>query len=381
MFVLSLRRASALSRGGQINYLIISITIVVVAIPEGLPLSVSISLAYSVGRMQKDNNLVRVLSACETMGGATNICSDKTGTLTENLMTVTQGYFAGRSWSQLPAKSDFEMSYFDTLVDSIASNSRAELGKELPNGRTEVIGNKTEGAMLLFLRTLGVDYVEQRARLDTVRSFPFSSAKKRMSTLVRAAPGGNEGRLYLKGASEIVTGMCSSYMAKDGSMQVGAAAPRRVPACPRARWGPRKASSCACCLLTRCGPPRAQDLGDQMKDEIMAQITAMAGEGLRTIGIAYCNVPVAASACFVHSFPPSRPVPCAWLAELATGGRSPVAARLPSRRGGPAGRGGGQGAGGRPDGRDEDDLYRPRRHPRPSPQGAYPSPPWISTLR
>lgn len=82
--------------GLQINFVIISITIVVVAIPEGLPLSVSISLAYSVGRMQRDQNLVRVLAACETMGGATSICSDKTGTLTENLMTVAQGYFAGR---------------------------------------------------------------------------------------------------------------------------------------------------------------------------------------------------------------------------------------------------------------------------------------------
>jgi magnesium-transporting ATPase (P-type) len=82
--------------GAQIKFVIISITIVVVAIPEGLPLSVSISLAYSVGRMQLDHNLVRVLAACETMGGATSICSDKTGTLTENLMTVARGYFAGR---------------------------------------------------------------------------------------------------------------------------------------------------------------------------------------------------------------------------------------------------------------------------------------------
>jgi P-type Ca2+ transporter type 2C len=170
--------------------------------------------------MQKDNNLVRVLAACETMGGATNICSDKTGTLTENLMTVTQGFFAGRSWSQLPTKTDFESAYFDTLVDSICSNSRAELGKDLPNGRTEIIGNKTEGAMLIFLRTLGVDYVEQRGRLDTARTFPFSSAKKRMSTLVRTS--GNEGVLYLKGASEIITELCQSYMAKDGSTQVRA---------------------------------------------------------------------------------------------------------------------------------------------------------------
>ena len=78
------------------NFFIDSVTIIVVAIPEGLPLAVTISLAYSVQRMQQDQNLVRVMSACETMGGATNICSDKTGTLTENLMTVTQGFFAGR---------------------------------------------------------------------------------------------------------------------------------------------------------------------------------------------------------------------------------------------------------------------------------------------
>jgi P-type E1-E2 ATPase len=81
----------------QIGFFIDSVTIIVVAIPEGLPLAVTISLAYSVQRMQTDNNLVRHMAACETMGGATNICSDKTGTLTENLMTVAQGFFAGRS--------------------------------------------------------------------------------------------------------------------------------------------------------------------------------------------------------------------------------------------------------------------------------------------
>ncbi len=80
----------------QIGFFIDSVTIIVVAIPEGLPLAVTISLAYSVQRMQTDNNLVRHMAACETMGGATNICSDKTGTLTENLMTVAQGFFAGR---------------------------------------------------------------------------------------------------------------------------------------------------------------------------------------------------------------------------------------------------------------------------------------------
>jgi Ca2+-transporting ATPase len=179
---------------------------------------VSISLAYSVGHMQKDNNLVRVRGACEIMGGATSICSDKTGTLTENRMTVTQGFFAGRLWSQLPTRADFASAFFDILVDSICSNSRAELGSDLPNGRTEIIGNQTDGAMLMFLRALGVDYVAQRGRLDAARTFLFSSEKKRMSTLVQT--GGNEGVLYIKGASEIVAGLCQTYLANDGSTQV-----------------------------------------------------------------------------------------------------------------------------------------------------------------
>jgi len=113
----------ALQMRNLVTFFIDSVTIIVVAIPEGLPLAVTISLAYSVQRMQRDQNLVRVMAACETMGGATNICSDKTGTLTENLMTVAEGFFAGKSWPTLPTKSDFEMGYFDTLCESIAINS------------------------------------------------------------------------------------------------------------------------------------------------------------------------------------------------------------------------------------------------------------------
>mmetsp|Transcript_52999 Transcript_52999/g.139739 ORF Transcript_52999/g.139739 Transcript_52999/m.139739 type:complete len:712 (-) Transcript_52999:312-2447(-) len=232
-----------------INFFIDSVTIIVVAIPEGLPLAVTISLAYSVQRMQKDMNLVRVMAACETMGGATNICSDKTGTLTENMMTVAQGYFAGRFWSQIPVKSDFRDKYFDTLVNAIAINSRAELGKELPNDRTEVIGNKTEGAMLMFIRKLEVDYRKVRHSADVVKMFPFSSAKKRMSALVRVSE--NEGMLFTKGASEIITDLCAQYMAQDGSV---------LP------------------------------LDENMKKDIFSNITEMAGAGLRTIGIAFSEV-------------------------------------------------------------------------------------------
>jgi Ca2+ transporting ATPase len=158
-----------------------------------------------------------------------------------------------RSWPQLPVKEDFETSYFETLSASIASNSRAELGKDLPQGRTEIIGNKTEGALLIFLRRLGVDYRAQRAALDVVKTFPFSSAQKRMSTLVRSSGDSNsEGYLYTKGASEIITDMCTSYLAHDGSRQV---------------------------------------IDPQMRAEMMSQITAMAGAGLRTIAIAFCPVP------------------------------------------------------------------------------------------
>jgi magnesium-transporting ATPase (P-type) len=157
---------------------------------------------------------------------------------------------SGRSWLQLPVKEDFEISYFDILAASIASNSRAELGKDTPDGRTEIIGNKTEGALLIFLRRLGVDYREQRSALDVVKTFPFSSAQKRMSTLVRC-DGGKEGHLYTKGASEIIAAMCTSYLAHDGS---------------------RKA------------------IDSHMRAEMMSQITTMASAGLRTIAIAFCPV-------------------------------------------------------------------------------------------
>lgn len=155
----------------------------------------------------------------------------------------------GRSWQQLPSRTDFEASYFDIFAASIASNSRAELGKDLPNDRTEIIGNKTEGAMLIFLRRLGVDYRAQRAALDVVKTFPFSSTQKRMSTLVRT--NGNEGYLYTKGASEIIAETCTFYLAHDGSRQA---------------------------------------INPQMRAEMMCQINTMAGAGLRTIAIAFCSV-------------------------------------------------------------------------------------------
>mmetsp|Transcript_17025 Transcript_17025/g.41167 ORF Transcript_17025/g.41167 Transcript_17025/m.41167 type:complete len:1074 (+) Transcript_17025:256-3477(+) len=231
-----------------VDYFIDFVTIIVVAVPEGLPLAVTISLAYSVQKMQKDQNLVRVMAACETMGGATNICSDKTGTLTQNLMTVTEGYFQGQPYAnRLPTQAELQAAYCVMLLNAIAINSKAELGK-VENGRPEIIGNKTEGAMIVFLQELGGDYKALREEASIARTFPFSSAKKRMSTLVRTAAGGC---LYTKGASEIIVDICTSYV--DNDMVV-------------------------------------RPLDEAKRQEMLAQITAMASQGLRTIALAYRDI-------------------------------------------------------------------------------------------
>jgi calcium-translocating P-type ATPase len=200
-----------------VGFFIDSVTIIVVAVPEGLPLAVTIALAYSVKKMQADKNLVRVMAACETMGGCTNICSDKTGTLTQNQMNVTDGFFAGRaSDGFLPTQAELSPAVLAALVESMAVNSKAHIGVDGKSGRPEVIGNKTEGSMLLFLRTLGVDYRTIREAATVRRTFPFSSLKKRMSTIVE-----NEGRskLLVKGASEVVMALCSHYMTENGTVK------------------------------------------------------------------------------------------------------------------------------------------------------------------
>lgn len=164
------------------DFLIVAITIIVVAVPEGLPLAVTISLAYSQGKMQEDNNLVRHLEACETMGGATQICSDKTGTLTENLMTVVELYCNEQSFTQFPSRPSGEV--WHKLVEGCSVNSTAYIIKK--EGEKDIqVGSKTECALLNLVASLGMDYKVERKRLEIIKQWPFSSLKKRMSTLIK----------------------------------------------------------------------------------------------------------------------------------------------------------------------------------------------------
>ena len=171
--------------------IMIAVTLIVVAVPEGLPMAVTLSLAYSMRRMLKNNNLVRKMHACETMGAATVICTDKTGTLTQNKMVVSE-VFVPTAMSA----DDGEQS----LIANMAINSTAQL-----NGQ-EVIGNPTEGALLLWIDGKGMDYKLLRANADIVDETPFSTERKYMSTTVKT----NSGTVtYIKGAPEIVMDMCS----------------------------------------------------------------------------------------------------------------------------------------------------------------------------
>ncbi|RHY14175.1 hypothetical protein DYB36_001682 [Aphanomyces astaci] len=200
-----------------LNHFILGVTVLVVAIPEGLPLAVTIALAFSVKKMLKDNNLVRHLDACETMGSATTICSDKTGTLTTNRMTVMESFvgksaFTSAASLRLQASADTK----DILTKSICLNSTAEiLPPKQVGGQPEHTGNKTECALLQFAADLGVQYADVRKENALVRMITFSSAKKRMSVVVPLSE--TKVRVFTKGASEIVLGLCTSQLNLDGT--------------------------------------------------------------------------------------------------------------------------------------------------------------------
>eukprot|EP00834_Sanchytrium_tribonematis_P005988 NODE_405_length_7994_cov_0.788600.p1 type:complete len:924 gc:universal NODE_405_length_7994_cov_0.788600:2848-5619(+) len=194
-----------------------TITIIVVAVPEGLPLAVTLALVYAGKRMIKDNNFVRIISACEVMGHATTICSDKTGTLTQNKMTVVSGTIAkSTSWDEQKdqeASKTVDRRIWDILMESIAVNSSAfEEESATEKGKRVFVGNKTETALLGWQKKYGVMFKEIRDSSKIATQFPFSSERKSMSTIVKKTneDGSIFYRLHTKGASEIVYKFCQN---------------------------------------------------------------------------------------------------------------------------------------------------------------------------
>lgn len=178
----------------------IAVTLVVVSVPEGLPMAVTLSLALSMRRMLKTNNLVRKLHACETMGATTVICTDKTGTLTQNQMQVYKTDFFGLDGQKL---GDDPLSR--VIAEGIAVNSTAQL-EAVSGEKPKVLGNPTEGALLLWLASQGLDYTKLKSAVDVVEELPFSTENKFMATVVSDSTGAET--LYVKGAPEIVMSLC-----------------------------------------------------------------------------------------------------------------------------------------------------------------------------
>ncbi|XP_069019298.1 plasma membrane calcium-transporting ATPase 1-like [Embiotoca jacksoni] len=240
-----------------VKFFIIGVTVLVVAVPEGLPLAVTISLAYSVKKMMKDNNLVRHLDACETMGNATAICSDKTGTLTMNRMTVVQAYFAGHHYNKVPEPDLIPATILDLLILGIGVNcayTSKIMTPEREGGLPRQVGNKTECALLGFTLDLHRDYQTTRNEIPEEKLFKvytFNSVRKSMSTVLKNDDGSY--RMFSKGASEILLKKCCKIMTTGGMVK----------------------------------PFKNRDRDDLVKKVI----EAMASEGLRTICLAYREFP------------------------------------------------------------------------------------------
>ncbi|XP_075583338.1 plasma membrane calcium-transporting ATPase 1 isoform X15 [Pelecanus crispus] len=240
-----------------VKFFIIGVTVLVVAVPEGLPLAVTISLAYSVKKMMKDNNLVRHLDACETMGNATAICSDKTGTLTMNRMTVVQAYINEKHYKKIPEPETIPEKTMAYLVTGISVNC-AYTSKILPpekeGGLPRHVGNKTECALLGLLLDLKRDYQDVRNEIpeeDLYKVYTFNSVRKSMSTVLKNSDGSF--RIFSKGASEIVLKKCFKILSANGEPKVFR--------------------------------PRDRD------DIVKTVIEPMASEGLRTICLAFRDFP------------------------------------------------------------------------------------------
>nr|GMC61113.1 calcium-transporting ATPase 10, plasma membrane-type-like isoform X1 [Ipomoea batatas] len=194
---------------GAIKIFTIAVTIVVVAVPEGLPLAVTLTLAYSMRKMMADKALVRRLSACETMGSATTICSDKTGTLTLNQMTVVDAYIGGKRINPPDDKSQLPQKVIPLLLEGIAQNTTGSVFVS-EGGVPEVSGSPTEKAILQFGVKLGMNFDAIRSESSIIHAFPFNSEKKRGGVAVKLQD--SEVHIHWKGAAEIVLSCCTHYI-------------------------------------------------------------------------------------------------------------------------------------------------------------------------
>ncbi|GJJ68799.1 P-type Ca2+ transporter type 2B [Entomortierella parvispora] len=268
-----------------VDILIAAVTVIVVAVPEGLPLAVTLALAFATTRMLRDNNLVRVLAACETMGNATTICSDKTGTLTQNRMTIVSGTLGintrfiadvaegdSNPRASIPINkhavpmnqlvNNLPSAITQLLHEAIAINSSA-FESEDDKGELAFIGSKTEVAMLDFSKRIGgADYRRLREAAPVVHLYPFSSERKSMATIVQMGP--KQFRLHAKGASEIIMKRCNKVVQISSSEQ-GAPLSEK----------------------DRSAATTELDLNDELQTQIHKTIISYATQSLRTIGIAY----------------------------------------------------------------------------------------------
>ncbi len=186
-----------------LNSFMIAVTLIVVAVPEGLPMAVTLSLAFSMKRLMKQNTLPRTMHACETMGAVSVICSDKTGTLTQNQMSVVDTAFAYLSQEQTLNDSQNA----NLLKECIAVNTTAHLDCS-DKGKLKTIGNPTEGALLLWLNSNGVDYLSLRESVEVVSRIQFTTELKYMATIVRSKAIEGKYVVYCKGAPDILMEKC-----------------------------------------------------------------------------------------------------------------------------------------------------------------------------